>query len=467
MSIDLRDRQIKDRDIFQAHLPQFGGEESQGGLNRRPKLLFLARPFPPLRVTACVRTWNIVKYLSRLGWDVTVVTPTPSVWRNLENPDALDGALEKAGIRRILTGHRWRCLEAENLLCWNTGLGRLAGGILRKLVWWMGIYKGGLGWSGPAERACSTLTAKDVDVILATGSPFVAFSLAKRLSERLGCPFILDYRDPWTGNPHGEFQVDPKATQEEARLLADCGGVTIVSRSWGTALDTRFNLGEKLNIVTNGYDPEELEKIESCNFGHFAIVYTGNFYPPKRVITPIMAAIKRLKDIPQNSLKREWYFHYYGGQGDHVRTEANRFGVLDRVIVHGLVTRSEALSAIRGAGVAVVITSVSEKVSEGDMGIVTGKLFDHLGLGVPSLVIAPPGSDVDAMAENTDLVNCFPGVDTDGITSYLLDVMVKNNFEYDPESVAPYAWPSIVKGLDRVLRGVIAVQSPNAIDPLP
>ena len=41
----------------------------------RPKVLFLAYFFPPLNLIGCVRTRNIATYLTRVGWDVTVVTP--------------------------------------------------------------------------------------------------------------------------------------------------------------------------------------------------------------------------------------------------------------------------------------------------------------------------------------------------------------------------------------------------------
>src|SRR5206468_3280592 len=51
----------------------------------RPKLLLLAWNFPPVQAIASVRTWNVAKYLTRLGWDVTVVTPKTELWRNLEN----------------------------------------------------------------------------------------------------------------------------------------------------------------------------------------------------------------------------------------------------------------------------------------------------------------------------------------------------------------------------------------------
>jgi glycosyltransferase involved in cell wall biosynthesis len=427
---------------------QCGGSQQEGAPNGHPKLLFLACLFPPLRNSACVRTWNSAKYLARLGWDVTVVTPQPSVWRDVDSPDATDLQLRREGMRRILTDHRWRCLFPEVLKCWNQGPGWLIGGGCRIIARRLGIDNG-IGWIRSAERACSTLSPNDVDVILATGTPFAAFRLAKRLSDRLHRPYVLDYRDPWTGNPHRDRPARPAVIQEEARLLADCVGVTIVSPSWGEALDGYFGLGPKLHVIPNGYDPEELTGIKPHNFGHFAIVYTGNFYPPKRVISPIMAALKRLKEI-MHGKDGQWYFHYYGQHGNHVREEAERFGVMEQVVLHGNVPRAEALGAVKGAGVAVVITSVAEEATMADRGVMTGKVYEPLGLGTPILLVAPPGSDVEILAETTGLARRFTGSDVAGIASFLVKTISGQAIE--PKNLHAYAWTNIARRLDAILR---------------
>lgn len=362
-------------------------------LRRRPKLLFLARPFPPRQAIGSVRSWNITKYLTRLGWDVTVVTPHPSLWVGINDTDAVDRSVEKEGIRRILTGHHWRHLCAHELRCWNSGLGWVYGGVLRKAARFLSIDSG-IGWVKSAERACSNLTPADVDLILATGPPFAPFKLAKRLSEKLGRPFVLDYRDPWTDNPHVTDEFSPRVFREEERLLAGCAAVTIVSPSWASAMDNRFRLGSKLNVVTNGFDPESLDQVEPCVFGHRAIVYTGGFYLPKRSITPLMAALGCLKAADYGELG-DWCFHYYGNDERHVRDEALRFNVIDNICLHGLVSRTEALSAVRGAHVAVVVASVLEDSPLTDTGIVPAKLYEALGMGTPLLLVAPLGSDAE------------------------------------------------------------------------
>jgi glycosyltransferase involved in cell wall biosynthesis len=441
-------REVSGLDMIQKQMLRFGGSRQERVLNGRPKLLFLAWPFAPLSISACVRTWNIAKYLARLGWEVTVVTPHPSVWRHVDSPEATDLQLRREGIRRILTRDRWRCLAPEFRKCWNQGLGWLIGGICRTIARRLDVDSG-VGWIRAAEQACATLTRDDVDVLLATGKPFAAFKLAKRLSERLHRPYVLDYRDPWTGNPHRARPAGPATVREEARLLADCAGVTIVSPSWREAMERRFGLGPKLHVITNGYDPEALADVKPYDFGHCAIVYTGNFYPPKRVISPVLAALKHLKDTTQGK-GGQWYFHYYGGQGHRVREEAERFGVTEQVVLHGNVPRAEALAAVKGAGVTVVITSVAEGATMADRGIMTGKVFEALGLGTPILLVAPPGSDVETIAETTGLARRFTGNDVAGIAAFLAETVSGRAIE--PKNLDVYAWTNIARRLDAILR---------------
>lgn len=423
----------------------------------RPKVLFLAYYFPPVNSSGCVRTWNIAKYLARLGWEVTVVTPDPALWRKVEDHEQVSRRIEREAIKQILTDHQWRCLMPDYLRCWNQGLGWVAGGICRAIARNLGINRY-VGWNRAVGKICSGLRPKDVDVILASGAPFSAFGLAKELADRLGRPYVLDYRDPWTRNPHAVCPSGSAMVLEEASLLNGAMAVTIVSPSWGEALDRSHAIGEKLQVISNGYDSEEIAAIEPHDFGHCAFVYTGNFYPPKRVISPFTAALKRLQESP-NETNSRWYFHYYGGQERHAYEEAKRFGLSDRIVLHGKVSQREALSAVKGARLAVVITSVEDQGTLDDKGIVTGKIFEAIGVGTPVLLIAPNGSDASVMTRATGLVKSFPGSDIQGMASFIKDVI----YGQSPKSknVEIFSWTTIIKQLDSILRTVISDTSRN------
>ena len=133
-----------------------------------------------------------------------------------------------------------------------------------------------------------------------------------------------------------------------------------------------------------------------------------------------MAALKPIKET-MNGKDEQRNFHYYGENESHPREEAKEFGVIERIVRKGRVPQSEILSAVRGVAVAVVITSVFEEAILEDRGIVTGKIFENIGLGIPILIIAPSGSDVNAIAETTGLAISFTGNDIDGMASFLTD----------------------------------------------
>jgi glycosyltransferase involved in cell wall biosynthesis len=420
-------------------------------------VLFVTYTFPPARAVGSVRVWNIAKYLARSGWVVSVVTPHPSVWRHVEDPEGTETKLEREGVRRLATGHRWRWLAANSVNCASHRLAWLAGGLGRRAALVLGIERT-IGWIRAAELACSSVRPGDVDVILASGPPFAAFVLAQRLAGRLGCPYVLDYRDLWSGNLYGEVRGD---VRKEESVLAGSAAVTIVSPSWGSVLANRFGVGTKLHVISNGYDAEELASIEPHDFGHFAIVYTGRLAPPKRPISPVMAALRRLDEVAYARSAR-WTLHYYGSDGEHVRQEAERFRLTEKIVVHDKVPRSQALSAMKGANLAVVITSIAEHATAEDNGMVTAKIFEAIGLGTPTLLIAPSGSDARAVGETSGLVRSFAAADLDGIASFI-EALMEGELP-EPKDPAAYAWTSLVGGLEGVLSGVIE-QSGQRVGP--
>ena len=417
----------------------------------RPRLLFLAHGFPPKNTIGCIRTYSMAKWLTRSGWEVTVVTPRESTWGQSNGTTDVHRRLLREGIRCIRTEHHWQSLLSAGTDRRSAPLGWIAGGLARRGAAILGIERE-TGWVRDAERACSGLTPDDVDLVLASGPPFVSFELARRLSARWGCPYVLDYRDLWTRNPHAHRQA-PRRTVERERSIVEASAATIgVSPSLARCVSEEFGSRNETHVISNGFDPDELSRVSKREFGHFAIVYTGTFYPPKRGVEPLMAAFQRLERLePDNN---DWAFHYYGGQGDYVCRVAQGFGVEHRIRIEGSVPRSEALAAVRGANLAVVISSVYEAASLEEKGIVTGKVFEEIGLGAPLLVIAPEGSDLDGILKTTGLGNRFAGTQVDGITAFLRERM--GGGAPVPRNTELFSWERIGPQLDAVLRASLA-----------
>jgi glycosyltransferase involved in cell wall biosynthesis len=430
-------------------------------MRTNPRLLFLAYAFPPITTIGRVRAYNIAKWLTRKGWEVSVVTPYESAWGRSDSATDVHDELSREGIRCIRTAHRWRSLlphadRRRRRLAW------LAGGVSRRIASFLGIEREA-GWFAEAAKACAALAPDDVDIILASGPPFGSFGLAKEIAERLGRPYVLDYRDLWTGNPHATRSAPPWVIERERSLLAASAAAIGVSPSLVESLRDQLGVEKPVYVIFNGFDPEELTPIPRHAFGHFAIVYAGTFYPPKRTAGPLMAALRRVERLSGSS--RQWAFHYYGHQADYVRSAARDCNVDHRVVIHGSVPRRDAIAAIRGGNIAVVISSVYEQASLPDRGIVTGKVFDAIGVGTPLLVIAPEGSDLEAVLATTGLGRRFSGTQVEEIAEFLMDAM--NGRTPRIVKSEPFNWANLGTQLDNVLRGVLEANRREPSPPRP
>jgi glycosyltransferase involved in cell wall biosynthesis len=117
----------------------------------------------------------------------------------------------------------------------------------RKLPWYLAV-----------DRGCKALAKpNDVDIVMATGGPFGSFPLARRLSRRLKCPYVLDYRDLWGGNPTRTY--GDRLSRFEIRVLRECSAVAVWAPSMAAWLSAQAPVAQKLNVIPNGYDPEQLE----------------------------------------------------------------------------------------------------------------------------------------------------------------------------------------------------------------
>jgi glycosyltransferase involved in cell wall biosynthesis len=299
--------------------------------------------------------------------------------------------------------------------------------------------------------ADSAVPAGSYDLVLATGPPYEPFVLAERLARRHGCPYVLDYRDPWTGDPH--WAVPHWQTRMEAALLQGARAVIIVSSRHAKALRDRFDVRCPVEVIRNGFDVSDVAAVEPYQFDDPAIVYAGTLHPPISVIDPIMSAIARI-DSSHSGRSRRWSFHYYGPTGRHVAESANRWGVSRRVKIHGVCPRTQAMSAVRGAAVAVVITHIGDTGSDADLGIVTAKLFETIGLGTPVLLVSPPGSDAEQVLAQVNGGKRFAGSDIDGIAEYLMQrITSPGRIAQDPGELS---WDHLGRRLDAVLRAAIA-----------
>lgn len=414
------------------------------------RILFLSYWFPPAAAIACVRTLALAKYLSRRGWEITVVTPREEFWRQTDRDPLF--ADDWSRIRSIRTGCPWAWMVPGARAALHPFFGRVGAHISRCL------HRFGIEpvrvWMQAARQELRHLKPGAADVVLASGPPFAAFSLAERLSVQLRCPFVMDYRDLWTSNPYDTRLHTRRNRKEEARLLGKCAAAVVVSLRSAEVLRPRACPGT-VHVVTNGYDPDRLSGIVPRSFPDRALVYAGSLFPPLRTLEPVLQAMA-LATPRADTAQVPMRLHFFGDSGSTVVQRACELGLGPRVADHGRVPRQGALEALAGAHLVVVVESVLENADPAIRGVVPGKVFEALGLGKKILVIAPDGADLQEIVGQNG--RRYSARQTRDIADYLLESTAAER----PCAVAPparYSWQRLAVAYDAIMRDVLDARS--------
>jgi glycosyltransferase involved in cell wall biosynthesis len=420
---------------------------------KQRQLLFIAYSFPPYRGIAAVRLGCIAKYFADIGWKITVMALHPH-----DHPRQGNELIDTQVIES-----EWRARGVELILVRQLSyLSRPANNLWRRVRcrWeWEKAKVFGASYLAPWVRQVYVCSGKidfaKVDVILASGDPFEQFALARCLGAKHRKPYVFDYRDLWLNGLcwSSSEQVCERVLGWQRELLAGVAGVSVVSPSMAEFMDKRFELGARLHVISNGYDPSVLDNVAPLSFESPSIVYSGFWFPPHRPIEPFYAALAQLQNL---GTKSKWTFRYYGHQTKYVLDRAGEFGIGERVVTGGVVPWNESIALLRGAKVAVVMTSTEEIAGLINRGILTGKIFELIGLGVPVLLIAPHNADVRKVLEETGGGRAFTANETSGIAKFLQEVLAGAV----PERRRPetYSWPVLIQQFEKMLLEAISRQ---------
>ncbi len=239
-----------------------------------PLVLLIAYHFPPDNEIGAARPYRFYKYLSRLGYEVHILTAA------VQEPGAIDVGYvadpQKSDARR--------------------GFAAQADRIIRKFVWSSGLK---LRWSISAFRAGRLFLKqrKDREIILLSSAPPVATHLvAMCLAACSGRRWIADFRDPIRFNSPCQAFLQ--------RILSFGLGRSVMRRAdlalanTDAMLDAWHNrysgLDRKAHVLWNGFDPEDvvdtyvLPQRERKILSHIGELYGG------RDMHPFLLAATRL-----------------------------------------------------------------------------------------------------------------------------------------------------------------------------
>lgn len=155
------------------------------------------------------------------------------------------------------------------------------------------------------------LKKNNVDIIIATGEPFVLFHYAKKLSKEFNIPWVADYRDPWfNDSARGHFVKRLILDKPlEKKIVKTALFITTVSKLFQRYIIENIK-SKEVYIIENGFDSEAIEESKKINQNSkvLTISFVGTIYK----WNPIDSIFSTLKKLIQENPKIKIQFNLYG-----------------------------------------------------------------------------------------------------------------------------------------------------------
>jgi glycosyltransferase involved in cell wall biosynthesis len=372
-----------------------GAPASDAGSMRaqRPRrLLVISYHCPPDGAVGGLRWAGFSKYLVRQGWEVHLLTAAADAAglrdgvhvhacpRLVTLNDAYKSVARRA--RRLLR----RASDSEPR--GGDGATAAAPSMRRRLASLLGFPDHSRGWTLRATRRARRLIRQmHPDVVVTSGPPHTAHVVGAWACSASGVPLVADFRDPWFTDWY-----DSKIARGLARLLER--RVLSVARE---AIANTPELAEVIQArrraltvtwVRNGVDLELLPQADGPREPGLTIVHAGTLYI-RRDLGPVLRALRLLVDrhpeIGPEQARLRVAGHLDEGRGSDLRTQVRSAG-LDAFVKHlGVVSRAEALRLAAGSSASIVL-------AQGQKSMIPAKLYELVGMRVPTIVITETDS---------------------------------------------------------------------------
>lgn len=364
--------------------------------------------WPPSGGAGVQRWLKMSKYLHEFGWEPIIYTP-----ENAEYP-IIDHTLEKdvrPGIK-VIRLPIWEPYHLYKKFVGQKKEEKVYSGFLsenkprsftQKLsIWIRGnffIPDARCFWIKPSIKFLTEeLKRNPVDAIISTGTPHSMHLIAMGLKEKLGIPWLADFRDTWTTiDFYDQLMLsrwaDAKHHRLEKEVLSKADRVTTVSWHWAEELSAIGN--RKVDVVTNGYDEEDYKNLKRVPDKKFSISHIG-LLSAERKLGNFWNALRELCD-EEPSFKEHLVIRLAGKVDYEVLQEVESKSLMPFVEIKGYLPHEEAIQMQLDATVLLLVLNDVPNAK----GHIPGKLFEYLASGRPILGIGPVDGDAARIVEET------------------------------------------------------------------
>lgn len=399
------------------------------------KVLIITYYWPPSGGGGVQRWLKLAKYLKRFDIEPIVLT----VKTKYATYPHIDNQFEKEAAE--IRTYRTKSFEALKFYSWLVGKKNVphsafanvnknsfvnrAARFLRGNLFLPDPRKG---WNRYAlKMAGQIIKSENIQSVITTSPPHSTQLMGMALKKKFGIEWIADFRDPWTDIFYYKDlmalpQRKEKEKMMELEVLEKADKIVTVSASLKVLFSKKSIQisNDKIQIIPNGFDPEDFEGIEEADNKDFCFGYIGSLteiYGPERLIEGFA------------KLKNKYRFHirFIGNVSPGVQKMIKDQGLMDRTTFIDRVDHQRAVEEMMSVNALLLFIP---QVKNND-GILTGKIFEYLATKKPIIGIGPEKGDAAQLLNKFSEANMFD-YQSDAMDIYLDSILKRFYLEELP-----------------------------------
>lgn len=355
--------------------------------------LIISYYFPPAGGGGVQRWTKLIKYLSPLGWNFTVISAETDTMLPEDNSlvKELPGEIK---VIRIHSAQPAKSLQKQQ---------RETSYWKRWLSAFFYITDSRIKWNKYAYPVIlEELNRANYDVIVVSIPPYTVSSIAADLSETRKEPVVLDMRDPWTINPYKIYPTPLHRHLDQKREVRTISKVNYLVSAYNSITEHYKSImpgfeKKKSIIISNGYDSDDIpdmhlnkDRLES----RFNLGFSGTFYSHLNRPDNLFEAIRRLKNRDENI-----HFYHIGKSAYDLKAVARKYKIEHFVHATGYLSHENCIVKLQTMDAFVLILDDRIRHAEKTIG---GKVYEYLALKKPILALIPEEGEAADFIRFTD-----------------------------------------------------------------
>ena len=301
-------------------------------------------------------------------------------------------------------------------------------------------------WVKPSVKYLKKyIQENNIETIITTGPPHSLHLIGLDLKKHLNINWIADFRDPWTTiGYHKELKLSKWASAKhkalEKEVLTTCDTILVTSPTTKSEFERITN--QPIEVITNGYDVEKIEK-KSLDEA-FTLAHIGSFLS-ERNPQILWESLSEL--IDENEVfATHFKLKLIGAVSKEVIQLISDYKLDSFVQNLGYVSHEEALIHQRSSQVLLLI----EIDSDDTKCIIPGKLFEYMVSERPILAIGPKNSDFENIIKQTNTGVFYQYNEKNELKSQILSYFnqyLDKNLKVNAVGLQQYSRKSLTKKL--------------------